>query len=321
MKKCFGWLSIATALLVPAGPVTIVCGQDETKPAQAATETTDQELEQEESGPTVGLKRYSALNDQFETVQRAFFAQSREISEKLQDANDDEREAIMQEVMAAQKQLMEEAAGIGNQMLELAAAEGTGKPVAFNSIQWVLENTQNADVRRSAVALLLRDHLDNEGLEPLLSALMRGMPSQATEDLFVQLSENGGNERIRAIATLSLASYLARYRNMVGDVIEDEDFARQYADSIDYFRKLAAVDDARIEGILNRAATEFATVEYNDSTVGEAAAKELKKFLIAKNLKVGKVAPDIEGPDIDGTVFRLSDYRGKVVMLDFWGDW
>ena len=38
------------------------------------------------------------------------------------------------------------------------------------------------------------------------------------------------------------------------------------------------------------------------------------------NLSIGKVAPDIEGEDLDGKSFKLSDYRGKVVVLDFWGD-
>jgi len=37
--------------------------------------------------------------------------------------------------------------------------------------------------------------------------------------------------------------------------------------------------------------------------------------------QVGMVAPEIEAEDIDGQVFKLSDYRGKVVVLDFWGDW
>ncbi len=40
-----------------------------------------------------------------------------------------------------------------------------------------------------------------------------------------------------------------------------------------------------------------------------------------ENLAVGKVAPDIEGEDLAGVSFKLSDYLGKVVMLDFWGDW
>jgi len=39
------------------------------------------------------------------------------------------------------------------------------------------------------------------------------------------------------------------------------------------------------------------------------------------NLQIGKKAPDIHGVDIDGNEFKLSDYRGKVVVVDFWGDW
>jgi len=37
--------------------------------------------------------------------------------------------------------------------------------------------------------------------------------------------------------------------------------------------------------------------------------------------EVGNLAPEIIGEDIDGKKFKLSDYRGKVVVLDFWGDW
>ena len=39
------------------------------------------------------------------------------------------------------------------------------------------------------------------------------------------------------------------------------------------------------------------------------------------NLAVGKPAPEIEGVDIDGKPLKLSDYRGKVVVLVFWGSW
>lgn len=37
--------------------------------------------------------------------------------------------------------------------------------------------------------------------------------------------------------------------------------------------------------------------------------------------EVGQTAAEIEGVDLDGVPFKLSDYRGKVVFLDFWGDW
>jgi peroxiredoxin len=39
------------------------------------------------------------------------------------------------------------------------------------------------------------------------------------------------------------------------------------------------------------------------------------------NLQVGCEAPEIEGKDADGVDFKLSDYRGKYVIVIFWGGW
>jgi cytochrome oxidase Cu insertion factor (SCO1/SenC/PrrC family) len=53
-------------------------------------------------------------------------------------------------------------------------------------------------------------------------------------------------------------------------------------------------------------------------TVGERTKAELFELVF---LARGKPAPEIEGEDQDGKHFRLSDYKGKVVLLDFWGNW
>lgn len=37
--------------------------------------------------------------------------------------------------------------------------------------------------------------------------------------------------------------------------------------------------------------------------------------------KVGSTAPDFQLVDLDGKVHKLSDYRGKAVMLNVWGTW
>lgn len=52
-------------------------------------------------------------------------------------------------------------------------------------------------------------------------------------------------------------------------------------------------------------------------TLGELAELELFDL----NLVVGKKAPEIEGEDIAGQRLKLSDYRGKIVMLSFWASW
>jgi peroxiredoxin len=38
-------------------------------------------------------------------------------------------------------------------------------------------------------------------------------------------------------------------------------------------------------------------------------------------MSVGTAAPDIDGEDRDGARFKLSDYRGKVVLLYFWQEY
>ena len=39
------------------------------------------------------------------------------------------------------------------------------------------------------------------------------------------------------------------------------------------------------------------------------------------HLQIGMHVPDFEAVDQDGVKFKLSDYAGKVVVVDFWGFW
>jgi hypothetical protein len=60
--------------------------------------------------------------------------------------------------------------------------------------------------------------------------------------------------------------------------------------------------------------------------VAEAADPELTanaetRLYKLEVLGTGCVAPDFETVDQHGETFRLADYRGKVVVLDFWGFW
>ena len=45
------------------------------------------------------------------------------------------------------------------------------------------------------------------------------------------------------------------------------------------------------------------------------------KVAAIKATKVGNKAPDFEYTDRDGKLHRLSDYRGKLVYIDFWATW
>ena len=46
-----------------------------------------------------------------------------------------------------------------------------------------------------------------------------------------------------------------------------------------------------------------------------------EKLDVIRAIQVGKPAPDFALNDIDGNVIKLSDHKGKWVLLDFWGSW
>jgi hypothetical protein len=51
------------------------------------------------------------------------------------------------------------------------------------------------------------------------------------------------------------------------------------------------------------------------------AAKADKFLFEIDHLQIGKTAPDFEATDEKGVTFKLSDFRGKVTVVDFWGFW
>jgi hypothetical protein len=72
------------------------------------------------------------------------------------------------------------------------------------------------------------------------------------------------------------------------------------------------------ERLLEEAAGKYADVPIpREGTVGKMAKGIMFQ---ARHLAIGKAAPEIEGVDQDGKRFKLSDYRGKVVLLDFWSE-
>ena len=61
------------------------------------------------------------------------------------------------------------------------------------------------------------------------------------------------------------------------------------------------------------------TQDFNNFVAGIEQRIAVRKA--SASLAVGQVAPDIDLPSPDGKNYKLSDLKGKVVLLDFWASW
>ena len=82
----------------------------------------------------------------------------------------------------------------------------------------------------------------------------------------------------------------------------------------------AKTDAEKAEGrkCLETVIAEYGKVAARSGTLGEEAQGWLYEL---DHLQIGMVAPDFEATDENGVKWKLSDYRGKVVVVDFWGYW
>lgn len=59
-------------------------------------------------------------------------------------------------------------------------------------------------------------------------------------------------------------------------------------------------------------------VQLQQTTLGKQIAQQIQ---IALASAVGAAAPDFKKKDKEGNTVQLSDYKGKYLLLDFWGSW
>jgi hypothetical protein len=175
-----------------------------------------------------------------------------------------------------------------------------------------------------AFTLLARDHIRSDKLGPACLRLAFGFRREYERFLRAVLQKNP-HRSVQAQACLALAHFLTSRGQRLDLTREQPELAREFADLFgkDYLEELQQQDRAAVvkeaEALCERAAKEYGDVELPDGrTTREKAGAELFEI---RHLSVGMEAPDIAGEDENGEGFRLRDYRGKVVLLDFWQEY
>jgi hypothetical protein len=190
-----------------------------------------------------------------------------------------------------------------------------------NTTPWPVELVGEDTARARAFELLERRHVGSDKLGPLCQRVSYGFCKEYETFLRAVLAKNP-HKSVRAAACMSLGQFLNNRLQRLDLCREQPALAAEFAGLYgkEYLAELQRQDrDAaarQIEALFEQAAEEYGEEKLPaGTTVAQRARAEL---FGVRNLSVGKEAPDIEGEDQDGRRFKLSDYRGRVVLLDFW---
>lgn len=169
------------------------------------------------------------------------------------------------------------------------------------------------------VAQLQRDHIRSPKLGPVIDRARYGYRPGFEPFLRAALRENPERKN-RALACLALAQYLLEKSRMLQVAEDRSELEGAYAnifgkDFLPGWRGRGKAQLAKEAEELFEQAVEYEDVESRGGNVASLARMALYDI---RNLSIGKAAPETEGLDQDGLRFRLSDYRGKVVLLYFW---
>lgn len=175
------------------------------------------------------------------------------------------------------------------------AQKAKGSEVGASAWIWVFSyagQTQASGAQKRALDALLADYITSPKIAQLAQTLQYGGPELSQADAEAALKtilEKSPEADVRAQALASLAGLNMPYEGST---------EAQRAAAETYLGRLMA--------------------EYPSS---RAAAQARGALFELKNLQIGMPAPDFEATDEKGNKFKLSDYRGKVVIVDFWGFW
>jgi hypothetical protein len=227
-------------------------------------------------------------------------------------------------------------AGDYAQLLVQIAEQNPKGSAAIEALVWIVRNRApwvgpKESPFTKAKTILVRDYLNDAKIGPFCLTLRhQSSDPKAVAILRRVLDKNPGKEA-QAHAAFTLA-WLLHDRAEEARIVQSADTEKrarlEKGFGKDVFAQLKRSDadalDKEVEALLEkiRKDSDYAatTIDYIDSRrkLGDLAGRKLFEI---RHLKPGKPAPEIAGHDIDGKPMKLSDFRGKVVLLDFSAHW
>ena len=202
-------------------------------------------------------------------------------------------------------------------MLKIADTN-KGTAVEARALAWVCQallhtsmDLKQAYRLRSQVGdRLLNDHVDSKWIESCLASLIASASEESVGSVKKRIAAaekivaNNPHHSIQGKALLQMTGVYNRQVMRLKGTQDKSDVTEI---------------KEKIRDIYERIKNEYADVEYSSKeTLGQRAEKAL---LAKEKLRIGQPAIEITGKNLNGQPMKLTDFRGKIVVLDFWGSW
>jgi len=201
-------------------------------------------------------------------------------------------------------------------------------PAAVDALIWVVQFGFDGPAYSRAIDCLAERHASLRRVGNTATSLVHSV-SPSVEKLLRAVIEKNADPSIKGRACLALGQFLKEQSMRVRSIKEDPEsvsawratFRKEGAPEESWARFLRQDPDALLtaaETMLERVVREFGNEPGRRKSIADEARTELFEI---RSLCPGKPAPEIIGRDIDDKPFKLSDYKGKAVLLSFCADW
>jgi hypothetical protein len=271
-------------------------------------------------------RRYRALADEYETAQQSYFVNLRAATTGAEQRQADKRRPKVEDYAP--------------RFLALAKTN-LADPAAFDALAWITTHSPHGREVEEALELLAKDHASEKRLGSVLQNL-NASRSPAAETLLRVALQSSPHREVRAQACYSLATFLmakaqaathakaprkpvTKNPNKKVDESTSDLIVPNRDEAVKLFELLAKdYSDVIVAGRKSYgdlARVSLARLRPRSRGIAGSASGMIDSGYLPIGLEIGMLAPEIVGRDTNDQAMRLSGYRGRVVVLDFWGHW